>query len=131
MDQYVALIELESSGYGVVFPDFPGCVSGGKNFKDAVRMAHEALAFHADGMREGGEAIPRPRTFEEVEKTWPDWPEWEKIPFAVAFITLLPRYESKIYSISMESSLMARIDEATKNRSAFLAEAAKRMLGIS
>ena len=128
MKQYVALIELESAGYGVIFPDFLGCVSGGKNYKDAVRMAHEALAMHVEGMREDGEAIPLPRTFEEIQANWPYWDEWENTRFAVAFIALIPRYENKIYSVSMDPSLMEQIDAVAKNRSAFLAEAAKRLL---
>jgi hypothetical protein len=48
----------------------------------------------------------------------------------VAFITTDgPSHETRKYTISMDSSLMARIDGVTKNRSAFLAKAAAEFLG--
>jgi len=133
MKKYIALIEFDESGTncGVVFPDFPGCISAGDNYEGAVRMAHEALAFHVAGMEEDGKEIPRPSTLEEIKASWEDWHEWKDTDFAVAFISLLPRYENRRYTISMDASLMAQIDAVTKNRSAFLAEAAKRMLGKS
>ena len=67
MRQYVGLIHKDSaSDYGVSFPDFPGCVSAGKNLDEARSLAHEALAFHAAGMIEDGDDIPEPSTLEAV-----------------------------------------------------------------
>jgi predicted RNase H-like HicB family nuclease len=130
MKKYIALIEFDESGAncGVVFPDFPGCISAGDNFADAVRMAHEALSFHVKGMKEDGEEIPDPSALEDIKANWENWREWKDTDFAIAFITLLPQYENRRYTISMDASLMEQIDAVTKNRSAFLAEAAKRML---
>ncbi|MDR3147285.1 MAG: type II toxin-antitoxin system HicB family antitoxin, partial [Treponema sp.] len=39
MKQYIAFISTDGPAPSVVFPDFPGCISAGKNFEDAVRMA--------------------------------------------------------------------------------------------
>jgi predicted RNase H-like HicB family nuclease len=48
----------DSVTLGVVFPELPGCISAGDDLDDAVRMAHEALALHLEGMIADGEALP-------------------------------------------------------------------------
>ncbi len=58
---YLAILEsAEEGGYGVSFPDLPGCISYGKTFEEAVKMAREALDLHIYGMREDGIDIPEP-----------------------------------------------------------------------
>jgi predicted RNase H-like HicB family nuclease len=132
MAQYIAFIELEreesTDMLGVVFPDFPGLVSGGDNYGEAYRNAHEALAFHAEGMLENGEQLPRARSLEEIQAEWKDFADWDGTKYAVAYIDLLPDSSTRKYTISMDARLMARIDARTRNRSAFLASAAERML---
>ncbi|MCA3277257.1 MAG: type II toxin-antitoxin system HicB family antitoxin [Methylobacterium sp.] len=67
MSEYIGLIHKESgSGYGVSFPDFPGCVTVGVTLEEARREAVEVLALHIDGMIEDGEAIPEPASLEAV-----------------------------------------------------------------
>jgi predicted RNase H-like HicB family nuclease len=66
--KYIAVIDKD---FGVVFPDFDGCVSVGKDLKDAINMAQEALEFHVKGMREDGEELPEPKTLEQVKKEYP------------------------------------------------------------
>ena len=42
--EYIALFEYDDeAGYGVVFPDLPGCFSAGDDYDDAMRNAYEAL----------------------------------------------------------------------------------------
>ena len=129
---YLALFEYDDtdSHLGIVFPDVPGCVSCGKDMEDAFRMAHEALSFHLDSMQEDGEQIPKPRTINEIMKKWPDWKEWEdNYKFFVVPITYIPaRTRNKKFNIVMDEGLVNRIDRVSKNRSAFLSEAAKRYL---
>ena len=61
MKTYPALIHKDpDSCYGVTFPDFDGCVSAGDTLEEAVKMAHEALEFHIEGMVTAGEEIPEP-----------------------------------------------------------------------
>jgi len=67
--KYIAVIDKD---FGVVFPDFDGCVSVGKDLRDAINMAQEALKFHVEGMREDGEELPEPKTLEQVKKEYPD-----------------------------------------------------------
>ena len=53
VQHYRALLEPDGKGgYGVVFPDFPGCVSVGADAETAVHQAAEALALHIEGMLE-------------------------------------------------------------------------------
>ena len=98
MAAYIALFEYddESKSVGVVFPDFPGCVTQGDDFDDAVRIAHEALAFHIHGMKEDGDEIPEPRTLEQIKTEWKDWNEWvAKYKFTVEQIEHIPGYIAK------------------------------------
>jgi predicted RNase H-like HicB family nuclease len=67
MKKYYAVID---NNFGVVFPDFDGCVSVGKDLKDAINMAQEALEFHVEGMREDGEELPEPKTLKEVRQEY-------------------------------------------------------------
>ena len=128
MKQYIAFISTDGPAFGVVFPDFPGCISAGRDFEDAVRMAHEALSGHIECMKDALLEIPRPRTLDEIKMAWEDWNEWKSSEYITALIALVPSHETRKYTISMDSSLMARIDAVTKNRSAFLAKAAEEFL---
>ena len=62
--RYVSLIHRDDAGYGVSFPDFPGCVTVGDTVDDAVRLGSEALAFHVEGLLDDGEPIPPPRSID-------------------------------------------------------------------
>ena len=132
MKNYIALFETtpDTNSVGVVFPDFPGLISVGDDYDDAVRMAHEALSGHISAMKADGEKIPTPRTLEEIKATWEDWAEWEKeYTFTIGYVTLLPlKSHSKRVNIMIDEALLARIDRVAENRSSFLTEAARRML---
>lgn len=127
MTHYIALLDRAGDGsYGVVFPDFPGCASAGDTFEDAVREASEALAFHVQGMREDGDAIPSPRALEEIG-AGEDW--YDLAGSIVALVPLLPPPAKAVrVNVTLDERLLAEIDAVAKNRSAFLAEAARRAL---
>jgi len=64
---YIGLVQTDSaSDFSLSFPDFPGCVTAGRDLPELPRMAEEALAFHVEGMRDDGERIPEPSTLETV-----------------------------------------------------------------
>ena len=67
MKKYIAVI---SKDFGVVFPDFDGIVSIGKDLNDAINMAEKALELYVKGMREHGEELPEPKTLEQVKKEY-------------------------------------------------------------
>ena len=128
MTQYIALLHKNGrKGYGVSFPDFPGCVSSGKTIEDALREAAEALALHVEGMREDGDKIPKPRTVEAIHEARQEWVDMKDA--IVATVSLLPPQGKALrVQITMDERLLARIDAVTKNRSAFLSQAALRIL---
>ncbi len=57
---YLAVFEPSSDGYGVYFPDLPGCISFGENFETALKNAEEALGLHLYGMEKDNDEIPAP-----------------------------------------------------------------------
>lgn len=57
---YPAVFEPGEDGYGVYFPDLPGCISFGETFEKAQREAEDALGLHLYGMEKDGEVIPEP-----------------------------------------------------------------------
>jgi hypothetical protein len=78
-------------------------------------------------MREDGIKIPKPRTLEAIREAKQDWVEMEDA--IVATVPLLPPQGRALrVRVTMDERLLARIDAVTKNRSAFLARAALRVL---
>ena len=74
--RYIALIHSDNEpGFGISFPDFPGCVSDGDTKEEAIRRGREALTFHVESMAEDGEAIPPPRAYSEIAAS-PDMAGW-------------------------------------------------------
>ena len=67
MANYIAVVHKEDkSDFGVSFPDFPGCVTAGRDIDEAKDMAHDALALHIQGLLEDGEGLPAPSRLEEI-----------------------------------------------------------------
>ena len=135
MKKYIALIEFdkEAGGYGVIVPDLPGFSSGGKTYDEALKNAAEGMANHIDVMKDLNYKVPAPRSLEAIKKEWDYWDEWNKdVPdYTVAMIPLLPPYGTQKVLLSIDTALVARIDRVAKNRSAFFASAAERMLESS
>jgi predicted RNase H-like HicB family nuclease len=129
MMQYIALLHKNGrKGYGVSFPDFPGCVSAGKTIEDSLREAAEALALHVEGMREDGDKIPKPHTVEAIREMNEDWIDLKDA--IIATVALLPSQGKALrVQVTIDERLLARIDAVTKNRSAFLSQAALQVLG--
>ncbi|MDR0928128.1 MAG: type II toxin-antitoxin system HicB family antitoxin [Oscillospiraceae bacterium] len=57
---YFAVFEPCADGYGVYFPDLPGCTSLGEPFAAAMEGAKEALGLHLWGLTDDKEPIPAP-----------------------------------------------------------------------
>ena len=58
--RYAIVIEKAESNYSAYVPDLPGCVATGATVEEIESQIREAIAFHLDGMREDGIAIPQP-----------------------------------------------------------------------
>ncbi len=63
---YTAIIEKASGGFGVFFPDLPGCTSFGKTMEEAASNAFVAAQAHAAISEEHGEKIPLPRALDQI-----------------------------------------------------------------
>ena len=74
---YVAFIHRGDAGYGISFPDFPGCISVGATKEDAMRQGAEALAFHVQGMIEDALPVPYPRLPRDINAD-PDLADWRQ-----------------------------------------------------
>jgi predicted RNase H-like HicB family nuclease len=63
---YPAIVEFASEGFGVYFPDLPGCTSAGATMQEAARNAEDALQTHIDLAAEHHETIPRPSEIDAI-----------------------------------------------------------------
>ena len=127
--RYVSFIHRDEAGYGVSFPEFPGCVSVGDTVDEAVRYGSEALAFHVQGLLDDGEPIPPPRSIDAI-KADPELVDWRRGADFVLIPLLLDRGSSRRVNISLDRGLLEAIDDEARQRrmtrSAFLATAARR-----
>ena len=75
--RYPIAIEIgtESSTYGVVVPDLPGCFSAGDTIDEAVTAAEEAAAAWIDAMLDAGGTVPAPSSIEAL-RARPDYAGW-------------------------------------------------------
>lgn len=128
MAAYIALVRKDdNSTFGVEFPDFPGCISGGDSLSEVVASAREALALHVRGMVEDGETVPAPSSLEDVSAS-------EDAVGAVPVLVELPpaRGRTVRVNVTFEEWTLRAIDTAAAavglTRSAFLAEAARRAM---
>ncbi len=119
---YPAVIERGRRGYGVFFPDLPGCTSAGDTVNEAALNAEDALAGHLLVSEQYGDEIPKPSELDRIEVH----PEVEEVA------RLLVRGERKgkavRINITLDEGLVAAIDRVAENRSGFLAEAARASL---
>jgi predicted RNase H-like HicB family nuclease len=124
MTYYIALIHREpKSDFGVSFPDFPGCITAGSTIQEAMAMAREALAGHIEVMIDEGYEIPAPSSVDAVMKK-------RENRDGVAVMVPVPDLDDKAVriNVTLPAKLVRRIDEATDNRSRFLAQAAEKKL---
>ena len=118
--KYIAVINKENGKqYGVIFPDFLGCVTVGKNLEEAKEMAQEALQFHVDGMLQDGEDLPKMKTLDEIKK---------KYKKAEIFLVVAVKIKTKAtrINISIDEKLLRKLDKfllnSNETRSSFFAK---------
>ena len=124
--KYAAVMEeSDVRGFGVWFPDFPGCVSQGDDPVFAARSARQALALHIETMASLGEAIPQPTPPEAVELP-------QDVMSFVFLVSADPPEAKPTYvrlNVTLPEGLVRRIDAvANGNRSGWLATAANEKL---
>lgn len=121
---YLAVLEpAQDGGYGVYFPDFPGCVSYGRTIEEAQQMGAEAVGLHIYGIESDNEQLPKASTTIEPEEAqgcivipvsiYPDMVRDEMDNKRVKTNTTIPNWLKKIaeenhvnYSHILETALM-------------------------
>ena len=113
-------------GYGIVFPDLPGCTSMGNTRMEAAKQAAEALAGHVGMLVEDGIALPEPS---DVGATPPAWLNDSGRVVAEVLVPVELPGRAVRANITVDEGLLHRIDVAARSsgntRSGFLAEAAR------
>jgi predicted RNase H-like HicB family nuclease len=124
MATFIALLRKDKgSDYGVDFPDFPGCVTAGATLEEARRMAAEALELHIEGMTEDGMPLPAPASLDIIMAD-------RENADTVAFLVDVPATTSRAMriNVTLPADLVQAIDRQSRNRSGFLADAAREKL---
>lgn len=116
---YPAIIDRASEGYGISFPDFPGCVAHGMSIGEACIQGEKALAMHVEAMIQDKDPIPTPSSLDDVELV-----EGSDDVACVMVRADVPTKTERVL-VSMDANLLRAIDAAAPNRSAFLSEAAR------
>lgn len=120
---YPAIIDRSASGFGVTFPDFPGCVANGASINEAALNAEAALALHVEAMVKDKDAIPTPSTLDDIEAGADGA---DDVACVLIRIDVPARVERVL--ISIDTNLLAAIDAVAANRSAWMADAARASL---
>jgi predicted RNase H-like HicB family nuclease len=63
MKKYLIIVEETATGFSAYSPDLQGCVSTGQTRNEVEENMREAIAFHLEGLREEGQAVPEPHTY--------------------------------------------------------------------
>lgn len=117
---YLGVVERGKHGFGVFFPDVPGCVSCGDSLFTAMENGERALAAHIELLAQEGEQIPESSAEVAVDD------DLDVASYFIAHVELPGR--TVRLNVTMDEGLVARIDRVARNRSAFLAEAARERL---
>ncbi len=116
----------DTTAFGVVVPDLPGCFSAGDTLDKAVDNAREAIDLWCETVIEDGGDVPVAKSLAEHQID-PDFAGWI---WAVIEVPV-ERYfgPAEKLNITLPRLLLAKIDEYThahgETRSGFLAEAAR------
>ena len=60
MSQYTVTYERGDRNWSASLPDLPGCIATGTTRRDVQQQIGAAIAFHIEGFRLHGEAVPAP-----------------------------------------------------------------------
>ena len=58
--RFAIIIEKGENSFGAYVPDLPGCIAAAETKEELLKLIHEAIEFHVEGLREDGQPIPEP-----------------------------------------------------------------------
>ena len=123
--RYPVMLEAgtDTTAWGVVVPDLPGCFSAADTLDEAMTAVEEAAAAWIDSALDAGKVIPLPYTVQAASEGYPGW--------IVAFVNVDPALLDDTVArvnITLPKRVLARIDakarEAGESRSSFIAQMA-------
>ena len=123
--RYPVMIEAgtDTTAWGVVVPDLPGCFEAADTLDEAMTAVEEAAAAWIDSALDAGKVIPLPSTVQAASEGYPGW--------IVAFVNVDPALLDDTVArvnITLPKRVLARIDakarEAGESRSSFIAQMA-------
>jgi predicted RNase H-like HicB family nuclease len=85
---YLAAVCEGGGTYGIVFRDFPGCISAGDSLNEVLAMGQEALQGHIEVAVNHGELVPEPSV--HVIADVQDWLDDPADPVEERWIGLFP-----------------------------------------
>jgi predicted RNase H-like HicB family nuclease len=116
----------DSTAWGVVVPDLPGCFSAGDTMEDALTQAEEAVAAWIEATLDAGQAIPQPTNIDTLRADHPERAGWLGAGGKVDPAALDDTIER--VNISLPRRVLVRLDslarEAGDTRSGFIARMA-------
>lgn len=123
---FPAIVETgEGGGYGLFFPDLPGCVTVADTLNDLAENAREALELHLEGMIDANMPIPSATPLDRLPRD-PDIRE-----AGVILVEASPE-AAMIVRLTLSESLLSDIDDAARargiTRDAIIAESAEALL---
>jgi predicted RNase H-like HicB family nuclease len=126
---YPAAFYNQGDSVGVVFPDLPGCVTVGRDTKDAVLRAEEVLGLHLEGMEHDAKDLPIPTMPVDEAEIDPDGKLLGKL-------WIMSRLSQAVrVSITMDEALLARVDQEAAargtTRSGLLAQGVRQMIATA
>lgn len=115
---YPVIIEgSETEGYSAWFPDVPGCVGADDTIEACYNDAVKALKFHLAGMVEDGDMAPLSSKLSAISD------DDKKDIAALMLITINLPGKKQRCNLTIDSAVLAAIDNITNNRSAFVESA--------
>lgn len=66
----------ETSAFGVIVPDFPGCYSAGDTLEEAHANVKESAELWLEAVLEDGGAVPPPSSPAVLRHEHPEWTDW-------------------------------------------------------
>ena len=123
--RYPVVIEAgaETTAFGVIVPDLPGCFSAGDTLDEALSGAEEAAAAWIDATLDAGGSLPAPSSLEAI-RLRPDYAGW-----IFGIITLDPSLGDDTIervNITLPRRVLKRLDAlaqpAGESRSAYIAQ---------
>lgn len=108
---YTAIIEKAKNGFGVFFPDLPGCTSFGATVGEAAANAFAAAQAHIALSLEYGDSIPEPRATDTI-------PAERGVKEAARLLVPVEMAEEPVrVNISLPSAALEALDRAAKELS--------------